>query len=90
MSARGKDPAGEGSVTCVQQRSVADNPIFAKVKSWLGRKKLTGACVSDVHSHVRHFKQQAQNFFSRASSCSVRPLLGMAGGTIIKRRLIML
>ena len=43
-----------------------------------------------IHSHVRHFKQQAQNFFARASSCSVRPLLGMAGGTIIKRRLIML
>jgi len=42
------------------------------------------------HSHVRHFMQQAQNFFARASSCSVRPLLGMAGGTIIKRRLIML
>jgi hypothetical protein len=31
-----------------------------------------------------------RNFFSRSSSCSVRPLLGMAGGTIIKRRLIML
>ncbi len=41
-------------------------------------------------SEFRHFKQQAQNFFARASSCSVRPLLGMAGGTIIKRRLIML
>jgi hypothetical protein len=45
---------------------------------------------SPQDSHVRHFKQQAQNFFARASSCSVRPLLGMAGGTIIKRRLIML
>ena len=46
--------------------------------------------LESIHSHVRHFKQQAQNFFARASSCSVRPLLGMAGGTIIKRRLIML
>ena len=46
--------------------------------------------LDSIHSHVRHFKQQAQNFFARASSCSVRPLLGMAGGTIIKRRLIML
>jgi transposase len=46
--------------------------------------------LDSIHSHVRHFKQQAQNFFARASSCSVRPLLGTAGGTIIKRRLIML
>jgi hypothetical protein len=42
------------------------------------------------YSHVRHFKLQAQNFFARPSSCSAWPLLGKAGGRIMKRRLIML
>jgi hypothetical protein len=42
------------------------------------------------HSHVRRFKQQAQKFLACPSSCSVWPLLGKAGGTIMKRRLIML
>ena len=42
------------------------------------------------YSHVRRFKVQAQNFFARPSSCSAWPLLGKAGGRIMKRRLIML
>jgi hypothetical protein len=42
------------------------------------------------YSHVRHFKQQAQKFLACPSSCSAWPLLGKAGGTIMKRRLIML
>ena len=42
------------------------------------------------YSHVRRFKLQAQNFFARPSSCSAWPLLGKAGGRIMKRRLIML
>ena len=43
-----------------------------------------------VHSHVRHFKLQARIFLACPPSCSVRPPLGKAGGTIMKRRLIML
>ena len=43
-----------------------------------------------MYSHVRRFKLQAQNFFARPSSCSAWPLLGKAGGRIMKRRLIML
>ena len=42
------------------------------------------------HSHVRHFKLQAWKFLACPSSCSTWPPLGMAGGTIMKRRLIML
>jgi hypothetical protein len=41
-------------------------------------------------SHVRHFKLQARIFLACPPSCSVRPPLGKAGGTIMKRRLIML
>jgi hypothetical protein len=43
-----------------------------------------------LYSHVRHFKQQAQKFLACPSSCSAWPPLGKAGGTIMKRRLIML
>jgi len=42
------------------------------------------------YSHVRRFKQQAWKSFARPSSCSAWPPLGRAGGTIMKRRLIML
>jgi hypothetical protein len=42
------------------------------------------------HSHVRRFKQQARKFFACRSSYSAWPQLGKAGGTIMKRRLIML
>jgi hypothetical protein len=42
------------------------------------------------HSHVRRFKQQARKYLARLSSCSAFPLLDKAGGTIMKRRLIML
>jgi hypothetical protein len=42
------------------------------------------------YSHVRHFKQQAQNFLACPLSCSAWPPLSKAGGTIMKRRLIML
>ena len=42
------------------------------------------------YSHVRRFKQQAQKFLACPSSCSAWPPLGKAGGTIMKRRLIML
>jgi len=42
------------------------------------------------HSHVRPFNPQAQKFFARLASFSGWPLLGRAGGTIMKRRLIML
>jgi hypothetical protein len=69
---------GDGDTRAHDPESHAPKP--AGMPSW----------IQMIHSHVRHFKQQAQNFFARASSCSVRPLLGMAGGTIIKRRLIML
>ena len=41
-------------------------------------------------SHVRRFKQQACKFLACPSSYSAWPLLGKAGGTIMKRRLIML
>jgi hypothetical protein len=43
-----------------------------------------------LYSHVRRFKQQARKFLACPSSCSVWPPLGKAGGTIMKRRLIML
>jgi len=43
-----------------------------------------------IHSHVRHFKLQARKFLACPSSCSAWPPLGKAGGTIMKRRLIML
>jgi hypothetical protein len=46
--------------------------------------------LDSIHSHVRHFKLQAQKVRASSSSCSAWPLLGMAGGTIMKRRLIML
>ena len=42
------------------------------------------------YSHVRRFKQQACKFLACPSSYSAWPLLGKAGGTIMKRRLIML
>jgi len=42
------------------------------------------------HSHVRRFKQQARKFPACRSSYSAWPQLGKAGGTIMKRRLIML
>jgi SOS-response transcriptional repressor LexA len=42
------------------------------------------------YSHVRRFKQQAQKIFTCPSSCSAWPPPGKAGGTIMKRRLIML
>ena len=42
------------------------------------------------HSHVRHFKLQARIFLACPPSCSAQPPLGKAGGTIMKRRLIML
>ena len=43
-----------------------------------------------IHSHVRHFKLQARIFLACPPSCSAQPPLGKAGGTIMKRRLIML
>jgi transposase len=46
--------------------------------------------LESVHSHVRHFKLQAQKFLACPSSCSAWPPLSKAGGTIMKRRLIML
>jgi SOS-response transcriptional repressor LexA len=42
------------------------------------------------YSHVRRFKQQAQKYLACPSSYSAWPPLGKAGGTIMKRRLIML
>ena len=42
------------------------------------------------YSHVRHFKLQARIFLACPPSCSAQPPLGKAGGTIMKRRLIML
>jgi hypothetical protein len=42
------------------------------------------------YSHVRRFKQQAREFLACPSSYSAWPQLGKAGGTIMKRRLIML
>ena len=41
-------------------------------------------------SHVRRFKVQAWIFCASPASFSARPPLGRAGGTIMKRRLIML
>jgi len=50
-----------------------------------------GRRINDAgHSHVRHFKQQAQKIFACHSSSSAWSPLGKAGGTIMKRRLIML
>jgi len=46
--------------------------------------------LDSIHSHVRPFNPQAQKFFARLASFSGWPLLGRAGGTIMKRRLIML
>ena len=46
--------------------------------------------LESIHSHVRHFKQQAREFLACFSSLSAQPPLGKAGGTIMKRRLIML
>ncbi len=52
---------------------------------------LDGHQVSDFnHSHVRLFKLQAQKIRCSFMSCSTWPLLGKAGDTIMKRRLIML
>ncbi len=46
--------------------------------------------LDSLHSHVRHFKLQAQKFLACPSSCSAWPPPSKAGGTIMKRRLIML
>jgi transposase len=46
--------------------------------------------LDSVHSHVRHFKLQARTLLACLPSCSTWPPLSTAGGTIIKRRLIML
>ena len=40
--------------------------------------------LDSIHSHVRRFKLQAQNFLAHCWSCSAWPPLGMAGGTIMK------
>ena len=42
------------------------------------------------YSHVRRFKQQVRKFLACLQAYSAWPLLGKAGGTIMKRRLIML
>jgi hypothetical protein len=47
------------------------------------------SCTSG-YSNVRRFKQQAQKYLACPSSYSAWPPLGKAGGTIMKRRLIML
>jgi hypothetical protein len=41
-SRRGEDPAGDGPVAWGQRKtSVADTPVFAKVKSWFERNEQT-------------------------------------------------
>jgi hypothetical protein len=40
---RRKHPAGGGAVACVKVTSLADSPVFAKVKSLFARKKQTEA-----------------------------------------------
>ncbi len=68
---------------------------------WKDTKEQIEQAVSHVrrflHAHqpvaaadVRRFKQQARKFLACPSSYSAWPLLGKAGGTIMKRRLIML
>jgi hypothetical protein len=59
------------------------NKIIAAVKR--GHQVL-----DSIHSHVRHFKMQARTFLACLPSRSAWPPLGKAGGTIMKRRLIML
>jgi hypothetical protein len=59
--------------------------IFEPAEHTLDKNIRAGECVRG-HSHVRRFKQQA----ACPSSCSAWPPLGKAGGTIMKRRLIML
>jgi hypothetical protein len=46
--------------------------------------------IDSIHSHVRHFKMQARKFLAFSSGCPAWPPLGRTGGTILKRRLIML
>ncbi len=46
--------------------------------------------LDSIHSHVRHFKMQARKFLAFSSGCPAWPPLGRTGGTILKRRLIML
>jgi len=46
--------------------------------------------LESLHSHVRRCKLQAQESLACRSSCSAWPLLDRAGGTIKRRRLIML
>ena len=48
------------------------------------------AALDPQHSYVRRCKEQAQKILACSSSCSAWPPLGKAGGTIMKRRLIML
>jgi len=51
---------------------------------------VTALAPAPYHSHVRHFKQQARKFLACFPSVAAWPPPGMAGGTIMNRRLIML
>src|SRR6476661_6739694 len=67
----------------------ASGALAAALPPIPGIRFLVGNCDSG-HSHVRHFKLQARIFLACPPSRSAQPPLGEAGGTIMKRRLIML
>src|SRR6516225_2291983 len=67
-----------------------DDSVHYILRRDRGNPPQSAVFLESMYSHVRRFKLQAQNFFARPSSCSAWPLLGKAGGRIMKRRLIML
>jgi hypothetical protein len=68
---------------------LTESKRLQRLRSAWGRKEMMRGYRS-VRSHVRHFKMQARTFLACLPSRSAWPPLGKAGGTIMKRRLIML
>ena len=74
--------------TCLADRVRSDRIWESKASNGIPLQQV--GFMESVYSHVRRFKKQACKFLACPSSYSAWPLLGKAGGTIMKRRLIML
>ena len=69
---------------CLDRRIGERETLNAEIKAWQRQRNASGARIKC------RYKQQACKFLACRSSCSAWPQLGKAGGTIMKRRLIML
>src|SRR5829696_4023374 len=55
---RGEDPAGEGSVTCVQRRVCGGQPDLREDQELVRAEEADRACVSDVRRYVLSYVQR--------------------------------